>query len=158
MTSPIVPAHLKIRDNDHLTKYRAEFCELLIEHMSKGFPISSFGSVVGVSRQTVNQWAKYHQEFAEARAIGLAKSEQFYVKQALDHLIEHPDSSKINTKLWGTLMRNIHKWDRMEKKLDQATLEQRFAHMSREERIAELKKTQLVVTSLLSREEDERPR
>jgi len=158
MAGPIIPAHLKIRDNDHVTKYKPEFCELLIEHMSKGFPISSFGSVVGVSRQTVGQWAKYHQEFAEARAVGLAKSEQFYVQQALTYLVEHSDSPKLNTKLWGTLMRNIHKWDRLDKKVDQTTLEQRFANMSREERITELKKTQMVVASLLSREEDERPR
>jgi transposase len=49
------------------TKYKPEYCEKLIKHMSKGLGYMSFGASIGHTNSTVHNWEKDHPEFLDAK-------------------------------------------------------------------------------------------
>ena len=59
-------------------QYKPEFPELLIDHMSKGFSINSFGADINVTKQTIYTWLNKYPEFKEAEHIGDQKRTKFY--------------------------------------------------------------------------------
>jgi transposase-like protein len=48
------------------TDYRPEFCQLVIEQMSKGISLGAFAGVIGMARETVYRWVREHREFHDA--------------------------------------------------------------------------------------------
>lgn len=52
------------------TKYKPEYCQQLIEHMSEGFSFESFAANVGTSRDVLYDWAKANIDFADAKKQG----------------------------------------------------------------------------------------
>lgn len=72
------------------SKYDPKFCDVLIEHMSKGLSYESFAGAIGVSKQTLYTWESEYPEFLDAKEIGLGKSllywEQSGIKGA--HTVE----------------------------------------------------------------------
>lgn len=55
------------------TKYRPEYCEQLVAHMSEGASLLSFAAEIDVDRSTLTEWAKVHPEFSAAVTRGKAK-------------------------------------------------------------------------------------
>jgi hypothetical protein len=55
-------------------QYKEEFCELLIEHLSKGLSFGCFGAEIGVVRSTIYKWLEDYPEFKEAKDIGVQKA------------------------------------------------------------------------------------
>lgn len=55
------------------TKYKPEYCEALVEHMSAGASITSFAAEIDVDRSTITEWANVHPEFSTAVKRGKAK-------------------------------------------------------------------------------------
>jgi len=51
------------------SKYKSEYCEMLILHMSQGLSFDSFGGVVNVSRETLYEWTRVHKEFSDTKKI-----------------------------------------------------------------------------------------
>jgi len=62
--------------------YRQEYCEALIKHMAEGNSFWSFASVVSVCFKTLGNWCNEHDEFLQAKNIGLAKLLAFDEKVA----------------------------------------------------------------------------
>lgn len=56
------------------TKYKEEFCQMLIDHMSEGYSFDSFAGIVEVNIDTLYEWAKVQKKFSDAKNIGTAKS------------------------------------------------------------------------------------
>lgn len=56
------------------TKYKEEYCQMLIDHMSEGYSFDSFAGIVEVNIDTLYEWAKVHAKFSDAKNIGTAKS------------------------------------------------------------------------------------
>lgn len=54
------------------TKYRPEYGQMLIDHMKTGGSLTSFGAIVGVTRQTLHNWMDEHKPFFDARKLGEA--------------------------------------------------------------------------------------
>ena len=52
------------------SKYRPEFCELLIEHMKQGYTLESFGAIAHCCKDTLYQWSETFPEFKAARKMG----------------------------------------------------------------------------------------
>lgn len=52
------------------SKYKPEYCQLLIDHMKTGMSFESFGAKVGTHWDTLYNWCKEHPEFIEAKKIG----------------------------------------------------------------------------------------
>jgi len=61
------------------SKYKPEYCEMLIEHMKKGLSFESFSGLVGVHLDTLYEWQK-KPEFSEAKNIGRAYERLFWEK------------------------------------------------------------------------------
>lgn len=66
------------------TDYKEEYCELLIEHMAKGFSFESFAGVVGVSKQTLYDWAERHSEFLDAKKVAFEENRYFWEKIGIE--------------------------------------------------------------------------
>ena len=49
------------------SKYKEEYCERLIKHMSTGVPYETFAPEIGVDRDTLYTWEKAHKQFADAK-------------------------------------------------------------------------------------------
>jgi hypothetical protein len=52
------------------TDYKPEYCKQLIAWMKKPRSYESFGSVIGVARETLYLWEKKHPEFMHAKRLG----------------------------------------------------------------------------------------
>lgn len=65
------------------TLYRPEYCELLMEHMSKGFSFTSFGGEIGRGRTTLFEWLDEHPEFRRAKDVGHEKAKKFFEAMAI---------------------------------------------------------------------------
>lgn len=50
-----------------MSKYNPKFCQMLIDHGSKGLSYESFAAVIGVSRRSLYDWEMRHEEFADAK-------------------------------------------------------------------------------------------
>lgn len=76
------------------SKYKEEFCELLVEHMAKGRSFESFAAVADVDRDTLYEWAKVHESFSDAKGRGQAKSLFHWEGLGLDHVVNVSEHSK----------------------------------------------------------------
>lgn len=65
-------------------KYREEFCEMVIEHMAKGFSVESFGGVAGVTDNTIHTWMRTHKNFYASVKIGSSRSRRFWEQLGID--------------------------------------------------------------------------
>ena len=52
------------------TDYKDEYCQMLIEHMERGYSFESFGGVVYASSKTLYNWCEKNPEFLQAKKIG----------------------------------------------------------------------------------------
>jgi len=55
------------------TKYKPEYCEMLIKHMSEGRSLYTFGAVINVNEDTIAEWVKVYPAFSEAKRQGRIK-------------------------------------------------------------------------------------
>lgn len=97
------------------TKYKKEYCELLVEHMSKGRSVESFGALIDVGKNTIYQWLKEHHDFQDAMDRGVAKSKQHWELLGEEGIWNEWNSlggRTFNTQVWAMNMRNRFKWDK----------------------------------------------
>jgi len=98
------------------TKYKEEYCEMLIEYMSKGMTFTAFASQIGVCRRALYKWLDKHPEFVHAKNIGSAKSEDYMLELAHSQMID----GKLNNTAWIFMMKNMHGWrDKQEQVIEQ---------------------------------------
>lgn len=101
-------------------KYKEEFCELLIEHMSEGFSFESFAGVVGCCMKTLDNWALEYPDFLRAKAEGRQRSLFWWEKQGHKGLFSMEGVS-LNPTVYRMNMINRFKWKdkaEEEKKID----------------------------------------
>ena len=55
------------------SKYRPEYCDMVVEHMSEGASLTSFAAEIDVSRETISEWSRVHPEFSVSVKKGKAK-------------------------------------------------------------------------------------
>jgi hypothetical protein len=64
------------------SKYKEEYCELLIRHMAEGLSLEAFAGVVKVNQDTIHEWVKKHPAFSEAKSVGIGLARLFWEKVA----------------------------------------------------------------------------
>jgi len=65
------------------SKYKKEFCDMLISHMSDGKSIESFAYRVNVCRDTISEWCKVHKDFSAAKKRGECASYTFWEHEGI---------------------------------------------------------------------------
>lgn len=78
-------------------KFKDEYVDMLIKHMSQGMSFMSFGGVVGAGRTTLYDWCDRYPKFKEAKQIGELKSQQ-WMEQRLMLKISGQEIRGIDTK------------------------------------------------------------
>jgi DNA-binding transcriptional regulator YiaG len=72
--SPADLTEITSRAEEHLdrkqTAYDKNFSNMLVKHMAEGYDFQSFAKVAGVSKATIERWAKERVSFQEAREVG----------------------------------------------------------------------------------------
>lgn len=102
------------------SKYREEFCDLLISHMARGLSFESFAAVIKVNQDTLHEWVKVHPNFSEAKKVAFSENLLFWEQQGIDGLYSTVDydeetgkplrSKTLNSPIWIFNMKNRHKW------------------------------------------------
>ena len=105
------------------TKYKPEYCGLLIEHMATGLSFEAFAGVIEVCEDTLYEWAKVQPEFSEAKKMAFAKNRIFWEKLGVDHILNTEsgfgskmvNKKSLNSTVWIFNMKNRFGWrDRRE--------------------------------------------
>ena len=86
------------------TKYKEEYCEMLIEHMSEGYSFDSFGGIIEVDETTLYEWEKTHKEFSLSKSIGTQKSMVWWEKVGRKGMIN--EIPFFNDRIWRLNMIN----------------------------------------------------
>ena len=93
------------------TKYKPEYCKLLIEHMRKGKTFTSFASVVKVNIGTLNDWTREIDDFNNAKIEGfLLRQDHFESKFVSIAMGDDPNSKDAQPGMMIFLMKNINNW------------------------------------------------
>lgn len=71
------------KPNGRPTKYKKEYCEMLIEHMSKGLSFASFAGTVKANVDTLYEWVKVQPNFSDAFKQGQGLRAQYIEGLAL---------------------------------------------------------------------------
>lgn len=65
-------------------KWKPEYCEGLIAHMTNGKSATSYAGEIGVDHSTIFEWAKVYPDFEAALGIGRAKRVGFWEDMAIN--------------------------------------------------------------------------
>lgn len=101
------------------TKYRAKFCEALVDWMSQGYSFNSFAGSINVSEQVLYDWNKVHEEFAEAKKSGTSKRNSLVEQRFVDAALNGDDCP--NPALLRLLLCNVLKKDYQSESVINAT-------------------------------------
>jgi transcriptional regulator with XRE-family HTH domain len=66
------------------TKYKPEYCQMLIDHMSQGLSYESFAAILGVARSSLYEWEKMFPAYSDSKSIGKEKLLLFFEKMGLE--------------------------------------------------------------------------
>jgi hypothetical protein len=96
----------------HPPDYREEYCEKLIEHMSKGYSYESFSAIVGTCRATLYNWEKQFPQFLDAKNQARELCQLWWEQQGNAGLWASGDkeSAKLNPSLWIFNMKARFRW------------------------------------------------
>lgn len=90
------------------TKYKPEYCELLLQHCEEGYTYEAFAGRLRVATQTLYNWEKEHPAFLEAKKAALnvmLYSDQIVLNHGAKGLIENYNAASQIFK-----MKAVHKW------------------------------------------------
>lgn len=92
------------------TKYRPEYCDMLIDHMSAGYSFESFSAIVKTNRDTLFEWAKVHPAFSDAKRNAYDENLLFWEKAGIENLRNYGKESSFNSTVWVFNLKNRHNW------------------------------------------------
>jgi hypothetical protein len=91
-----------------ITEYSAEYAPMLLEHMSEGYDLISFGAVIGTSAEVLKGWLTENDDFKEAFDLGETKAAFFW--QELGIRGTKGQMKGYNQKTWEFVMKNRFGW------------------------------------------------
>lgn len=90
------------------TVYKADFCDIAIRIMRKGYSRTHLACELGVIRETLKEWERVHPDFSEAMKKADELAEKWWEKHARKNIY----NKDFNTKLWDINMQNRFKWSK----------------------------------------------
>jgi hypothetical protein len=95
------------------TNYKPEYCQMIIESMSKGTSVTAFAAEIGVVKDTLYEWAKVYPDFSDSMKQAMQICEKWWEARGMKGMTE--GSQKFNANIWMFFMKNRFKWsDRTE--------------------------------------------
>lgn len=98
------------------SKYKTEYNQMLIDHMSRGLSFESFGGVINFDRATLYNWANANPSFLDAKRLGMAKCRLYWETIGVAYAIEGgekdmimPDGSKVKQKRTEKLNSSVYR-------------------------------------------------
>ena len=85
------------------SKYKSEYCDMLIKHMAQGKSIATFGATIGVTKDTIYRWANDFPEFGDAKNEALQRSQEWF-EQRLQAKLLGVKSKNFDPKLIDTTL------------------------------------------------------
>lgn len=120
------------------TKYDKKYCDVVIDYMSRGYSKEACAGAIGISKNTLYEWAKKHEDFKDAISIGEARSQLFWEAMAVDYTVHSKNGKQINGQVYGLNMRNRFNWsDKKEITVEEKDKKKTFAFDLSEEPIDE---------------------
>ena len=58
--------------------YKPEYCQMLIDHMSKGYSFESFAGKIGRGVRTIYEWREKFEEFQDACSAGFGRAQEYH--------------------------------------------------------------------------------
>lgn len=99
------------------TKYKQEYCQLLIDQMAMGYSFEAFAADLSVSKQTLYTWTEQHQDFMDAKKLGDVKSLKFWEQIGIGGAMGQIPGFNLGAFVF--CMKNKHGWtDRTDLKID----------------------------------------
>lgn len=92
------------------TKYEPKFCEILIDKMSEGYSKEAVAGYIGISKNTLYEWAQAHEDFADAIAIGESQSRLHWEGKLVDYAVHTKNGKQINGQVFNLNMKNRFGW------------------------------------------------
>ena len=90
------------------TKYKEEYCEMLIEDLGNGMTYTAFAGLIGVNIDTLYEWEKVHSAFSDAKKIGRAKQERYLLEVGNRAMMGKIKG--FNATPWVFMMKNMCGW------------------------------------------------
>lgn len=90
------------------TKYKKEYCQGLIDHMSQGWGFETYAAVINVNPDTLYEWAKVHPEFSEAKKVAFVKSQMKFEQIGMAAMLGK--IKNFQPSVWVFTMKNRFGW------------------------------------------------
>lgn len=104
------------------TKYKPEYCDYAIHYLGKGFSKEALAGILCISKNTLYEWIKAHEDFKDAITIGEAKSQVHWENLTVQHVVHTKNGKQINGQVYGLNMKNRFGWsDKKEIALEEET-------------------------------------
>jgi hypothetical protein len=114
------------------SRYKKEYCQKLIEHMSQGLSFETFAAVVDVDRDTIYEWVKVYKDFSDAKKKAMPKRnlfvEKIYNASARGQIIRDADGTplKPNPAMMIFLAKNTLGWSDKVEQVGEVQVAQRL--------------------------------
>jgi len=102
-----------VKINGRPSKYKEDYCQMLIDHMAEGFTFESFGGVIGVCKDTLYEWVRVHKSFSYSKKAGRTRQQLSNEKMLRDIAKGKVRGANVTAQIF--IMKNCHGWkDRVE--------------------------------------------
>jgi transposase len=85
------------------TDYKDEYCQMVKDHMAKGYSFESFGALVGCHKQTLYNWQSVHPKFFDSVKEAFELCRLFWEEKGIDLVT---GDSNGNATAWIFQMKN----------------------------------------------------
>ena len=90
------------------TKYKPEYCAMLVKHMAQGFSFDSFCAVIKISKDALYEWTYHHPEFKDAKSLAFSECQLFWEKLGIAGCTGRINN--FNASAWMFNMKHRFKW------------------------------------------------
>lgn len=106
------------------SKYDPRLCDLALSYLSKGYSKQALAGKLGISRETLYEWCRTHEDFSDTIKKGEAKSLMFWEEKGMDGMMGK--TKGFNSIVWIFTMKNRFGWS------DQGYVEEKVVESSKD--------------------------